>query len=506
MVASRLLFSMALLGLASAGSPAASGQDPKPPAAGPGQVPKDEGRGGPPGRPGGHGPRGMPNMPKPGPTDLPILPALPALDDTSFFAEADVAHGKVVQATYTNHAGQEKRMHVYLPPGYEADGDVRYPVLYLNHGGGDDDSKWTSTDVRRGGHAQFILDNLIAAKKAKPMIVVMPSTRGIASPIPPKLGEDDAVTKEYLKDIIPQVEKHYRTKPGRENRALAGLSMGGFVVMNTGLSHLDTFGELYVYSSGYFPDQIQAFEENFKSVLSDPKTNEELLRVPFYMAQGETDIALTGGHRVMAIINKYNVRNFWVLSTGGHEWANWRRYLHQTAQVMFPSGRKTADRPAPRDGEAGPPAPEGFDSRREGTERGRVETVEYDSKTVGVRRKAVVYTPPGYSNKVKYPVLYLLHGIGDAEGDWTAKGKADVILDNLMADKKTVPMVVVMPNGRAAKEDRSGGDFGGQFPAFERFEDDLLKDLIPFVESHYSVEADREHRALAGCRWEAVSR
>jgi enterochelin esterase-like enzyme len=124
--------------------------------------------------------------------------------------------------------------------------------------------------------------------------------------------------------------------------------------------------------------------------------------------------------------------------------------------------------------------------------------VEYDSKTVGVRRKAVVYTPPGYSEEVKYPVLYLLHGIGDAEGDWTAKGSADAILDNLLADKKAVPMVVVMPNGRAAKEDRPGGDFAKQFPAFERFEDDLLKDLIPYVESHYSVHADREHRALAG--------
>ena len=136
------------------------------------------------------------------------------------------------------------------------------------------------------------------------------------------------------------MEGHYRAKPGRENRALAGLSMGGFVVMNVGLAHLDAFGELYVYSSGYFPDRMAAFEENFKAVLSDPKLNEELLRVPFYMAQGETDIALRNGQAVMAVVNKHGVRNFWVLSTGGHEWANWRRYLHQTAQVMFPEDRK----------------------------------------------------------------------------------------------------------------------------------------------------------------------
>jgi hypothetical protein len=82
-------------------------------------------------------------VPKPGPAPLPILPALPAQDDVSFYANADVPHGKVEQATYTNHAGQQKRMHVYLPPGYENDAEARYPVLYLNHGGGEDDSHWT---------------------------------------------------------------------------------------------------------------------------------------------------------------------------------------------------------------------------------------------------------------------------------------------------------------------------------------------------------------------------
>ena len=280
---------------------------------------------------------GMPAAPKPGPVAIPILPALAARDDASFYAEADVPHGKVEQATYKNHAGRDKRMHVYLPPGYEEDAEAKYPVLYLNHGGGDDDAKWTDTG-RDGGHAQFVLDNLIAAGKARPMIVVMPNTRGIASPDPPEPGEDDAVTQEYLKDIIPHVEKHYRAKPGREHRALAGLSMGGFVVMNTGLSRLDTFGELYVYSSGYFPDRIPAFEENFKAVLGDAKTNEELLRVPFYMAQGETDIALRNGQNTMAVLNRHGVRNFWVLSSGGHDWNNWRRYLHQTAQIMFPEG------------------------------------------------------------------------------------------------------------------------------------------------------------------------
>ncbi len=144
------------------------------------------------------------------------------------------------------------------------------------------------------------------------------------------------------------------------------------------------------------------------------------------------------------------------------------------------------------------PAPKGFDQRRGDVKRGEVAAVEYDSKTVGVKRKAVVYTPPGYSKDQKYPVLYLLHGIGDDETGWTKKGSADVILDNLYADKKAVPMIVVMPNGRAAKNDRAGGNFQGQFPAFAAFEDDLTRDLIPFIEKTYLAKPDREARALAG--------
>ena len=94
-------------------------------------------------------------------------------------------------------------MHIYLPPDYESNTGARYPVLYLNHGGGDDDSKWSSEDPKQGGSAHLILDNLIAAGKAKPMIVVMPNTRGCASATPSAPGKDDACTQEYLKDITP---------------------------------------------------------------------------------------------------------------------------------------------------------------------------------------------------------------------------------------------------------------------------------------------------------------
>ena len=142
--------------------------------------------------------------------------------------------------------------------------------------------------------------------------------------------------------------------------------------------------------------------------------------------------------------------------------------------------------------------PKGFDARRDGIDHGKLETVEYDSTTVGIKRKARVYTPPGYTKDKKYPVLYLLHGIGGDENEWARGGSPDVILDNLYADKKAAPMIVVMPNGRAAKDATARDPIPKQSPAFAAFEKDLLIDLIPFIEKTYSVKADRESRAIAG--------
>ena len=145
-----------------------------------------------------------------------------------------------------------------------------------------------------------------------------------------------------------------------------------------------------------------------------------------------------------------------------------------------------------------PAPPEGYDVRREGIDRGKLELIEYDSATVGIRRKARVCTPPGYPAHQKYPVLYLLHGIGGDENEWARGGAPDVILDNLYADKRAVPMIVVLPNGRAAKDVTPRDPIPRQSPAFAAFEQELLTDLIPFIEKNWSVQADRESRALAG--------
>src|SRR5664280_3292634 len=153
----------------------------------------------------------------------------------------------------------------------------------------------------------------------------------------------------------------------------------------------------------------------------------------------------------------------------------------------------------PDDKPAYPAAPGGFDKVREGSQRGRIDSVEYPSKTVGSTRKMLIYTPPGYTTNKKYPVLYLLHGIGGDHLEWYKNGAPQVILDNLYADKKLVPMIVVLPNGRAMKDDRPAGNIfdSVKVKAFETFEKDLLNDIIPFVESRYPVPADRENRAIA---------
>jgi len=152
---------------------------------------------------------------------------------------------------------------------------------------------------------------------------------------------------------------------------------------------------------------------------------------------------------------------------------------------------------APDDIRAVPDAPEGYKARREGIPHGTLTMIEYDSKTVGTRRKMNVYTPPGYTPSKKYPVLYLLHGIGGDETEWERFAQPENVLDNLIADGKAVPMIVVMPNGRAEKNDHPTDNPFAHAPAFAVFEGDLLNDVIPTIESRYSTLTDREHRALA---------
>jgi enterochelin esterase-like enzyme len=152
----------------------------------------------------------------------------------------------------------------------------------------------------------------------------------------------------------------------------------------------------------------------------------------------------------------------------------------------------------PDDKPAFPPAPAGFDHARTNIPHGKIDTVTYHSESVGNDRKMLVYTPPGYSSSKTYPVLYLLHGIGGDEKEWFDHGAPNVILDNLYAENKIQPMIVVLPNGRAQKDDRATGNVYATAPAFAVFDKDLLGSIIPYVESHYPAKKDRLDRALAG--------
>ena len=164
-----------------------------------------------------------------------------------------------------------------------------------------------------------------------------------------------------------------------------------------------------------------------------------------------------------------------------------------------PGGLAPTAPQAPEEGMAVYPVPpEGFKTVRATIPHGELKVVEYDSKTLGTRRLMRVYTPPGYSTDLKYPVLYLHHGLGNTSTEWLRAG-AQIIADNLLADGKMEPMIIVFPQGSAgstaADENQGTRDGAGFGPPYEN---DLLKDIIPFVESHYSVHADRAHRAIAG--------
>ena len=165
-------------------------------------------------------------------------------------------------------------------------------------------------------------------------------------------------------------------------------------------------------------------------------------------------------------------------------------------EPRIPRGRSITLGPDDKPAFDEPPA--GIVTKRDGIPHGKLEMIEYESKTVGAQRKMQVYTPPGYTTNQKYPVLYLLHGIGGDETEWQRFATPDVLLDNLIADGKAVPMILVMPNGRAQKDDRAGPNAMATAPAFAVFERDLLDDVIPAIQSHYSAHTNRENRALAG--------
>lgn len=249
----------------------------------------------------------------------------PAGDFQSF--DPAIAHGAVATIEYRSQSlGVVRRAHVYTPPGYQKGGAERYPVLYLVHGAGDSDDSWTSR-----GRAHYILDNLIAAKKAVPMIVVMPAGHTEFKP-----GTDLFANKDFaddlMRDLIPLIDRDYRTRPDPAHRAMAGLSMGGAHTLSWGLPNPGVFGPIGIFSMGfYLPGQ----EERFIAA------NDASLRVrakagsPVLFAMGKTDFLYPAVAPTRAMMDRYGIRYRYLESEGGHVWGNWRAYLNVFAQEIF---------------------------------------------------------------------------------------------------------------------------------------------------------------------------
>jgi len=287
------------------------------------------------------------------------------------FDTKDVPHGAVASVTYYSTALKKfRRMHVYTPPGYE-NGKDKYPVFYLLHGAGDNDDAWTSV-----GRAGFVFDNLIATKKAKPMIVVMPAGhtqnttggggagRGAATSVAANVAPPpDEFTQDFETDLMPYAESHYRIITDRAHRAIAGLSMGGSQTLNIAIPHLDKFSYIGVFSSGVLggggrgrgpaaasgplvasnpvaaptaapvPTGPSVWEQQHLAELDNAASKKGLKLVWF--STGRDDSLITTSRATVDMLNKHGFNASFRDSAGAHTWLNWRDYLVEFTPQLF---------------------------------------------------------------------------------------------------------------------------------------------------------------------------
>jgi enterochelin esterase-like enzyme len=251
-----------------------------------------------------------------------------------FYDLKEVPHGHVLQHLFYSKVTQSwRRMYVYLPPGYDSDPRTRYPVLYLQHGAGEDETEWT-----HAGRAQFILDNLIATKKAVPMLIVMnngfATKPGAASAAGSgAMASRFAVFEETLvKEAIPEIDTHFRTIADRDHRALAGLSMGGMQTFQIGTTHPDLFSCLGVFSG---TPMAQA-QSQVDAVAAQGAAFRDKVRL-LWFGVGTTEANFYNRTReVRAQLEKAGIPSGYYESPGtAHEFQTWRRCLHEFAPLLF---------------------------------------------------------------------------------------------------------------------------------------------------------------------------
>ena len=240
-------------------------------------------------------------------------------DPPAFYEAQEVPHGLVTTHLFKSPVLDIWRtFKVYTPPGYDRTKPATYPVLYLLHGVAGDDKGWTTN-----GRAHLILDNLIAEGKAVPMIIVMPNGiyRGTGVP-------SDGYEQDLLNVIIPLVEKEYRVNTDPENRAIAGLSMGGQQTLIMGFNNLDKFSWIGAFSPAY---NNNAFIETNGKNLDIANEHLKLL----WTAIGQDDTLVQRFHTLTALLDSTKVKYTGAVTAGAHEWDVWRKYLRDFTQLIF---------------------------------------------------------------------------------------------------------------------------------------------------------------------------
>lgn len=239
-----------------------------------------------------------------------------------FYLEKKVPRGEVRMQRYWSDIEQSWRVcYVYVPAEYETKTDKRYPVLYLQHGGGEDETGWV-----RQGKTDIIMDNLLAKKKAVPMLIVM------------EFGQSGGdFGKILINETIPVIDSRYRTVADAEHRAMAGLSMGGGQSWSIGLKHPEVFSNIGIFSSGMFGGVTYApfdLEKELPELFADPKAFNDALDV-FYISCGETDPRITHTEAAVAAMRENGAEVHFSAFPGGHEWQPWRKSLHEFVQMLW---------------------------------------------------------------------------------------------------------------------------------------------------------------------------
>lgn len=265
------------------------------------------------------------------------LQSLVVMPGNSLMDTKDVPHGAVAEINYYSKSlGRFRRMHVYTPPGYEANQE-KYPIFYLLHGAQDNDNAWPSV-----GRAGFILDNLLATGKIKPMVVIMPAGHTSAATsmtgIGPGAGRGGAQTsdefyQDFANDIMPYAESHYRVLTDRQHRAIAGLSMGGAQTLHAAFTHLENFAYIGVFSSGIFGNGTSSWEQSHLKDLDDANLKKDLKVLWF--STGTQDSLISNTRSTVDLLKKHGFEPVFKESTGAHTWINWRNYLIEFAPQLF---------------------------------------------------------------------------------------------------------------------------------------------------------------------------